>query len=236
VTVPIPTPNQMPGAANAPTFIEPTAPTVTPPAAPPPAADPPTPPPADPTSDNRPPWEKAGEKFDPQRAWDLIQNVKNDFAEYKTRTDPIVAEREQLRRASQTELEQAREDITSLTERNSLWRSEAIRSKAESLAAGKFIDAETAIALIGDLAQFSTDDGIDTPKLTARLEQLAADKPFLVAAPPQPPGFAPNRAQSQSGTGSVPIDAQIKAAQDSGNVMQSIALKQAKYYQNQQNR
>jgi hypothetical protein len=218
-----PTPNAMPGA-------------VAPPAQPPAPDAPPvvTPPVSEPPATPKPPWEQSGEEFNPERAWNLIQNKNRDLAELKARTDPIVEEHERLRRASQTDLDRAREDIAAAGEREKTWRDQAVRSKAEALAAGRFVDTETALALIGDISGYTNPDGIDIAKLTARLDQLAADKPFLVAAPPQPPGFTPNRAQGQSGTGgAVPVDQQIKAAQERGDFATSIALKQQRYHQTQ---
>jgi hypothetical protein len=218
-----PTPNAMPGA-------------VAPPAQPPAPDAPPvvTPPVSEPPATPKPPWEQSGEEFNPERAWNLIQNKNRDLAELKARTDPIVEEHERLRRASQTDLDRAREDIAAAGEREKTWRDQAVRSKAEALAAGRFVDTETALALIGDISGYTNPDGIDIAKLTARLDQLAADKPFLVAAPPQPPGFTSNRAQGQSGTGgAVPVDQQIKAAQERGDFATSIALKQQRYHQTQ---
>lgn len=232
MTAPAPTPNAMPGAAPA-AAAPPAAPAAAP-AAPAEPAAPAAPAPApQPEPDNRPPWEKNGETFDPERAWKQIQNIKAELADYKTRTDPIVAEREQLRRASQSDLERAAEDINSLTGERDIWRQQAIQAKAEAMVAGRFIDAETALALIGDVNQYVTDGAIDVAKLTGKLDQLAVDKPFLVALPPQPPGFTPNRAQAQAGTGgaAAPIDEQIRAAEKSGNVSLSIALKQQKHAQ-----
>jgi hypothetical protein len=184
-----PTPNAMPGAAQPPRLdasaLTGALNTTSPPeAAPPPPAEAP---PAAP----KPPWEQSGEEFNPERAWNLIQNKNRDLAELKARTDPIVEEHERLRRASQTDLDRAREDIAAAGEREKTWRDQAVRSKAEALAAGRFVDTETALALIGDISGYTNPDGIDIAKLTARLDQLAADKPFLVAAPPQPPGFTP---------------------------------------------
>lgn len=225
-----PTPNAMPGATTAVA----TPPESPPPAAPvtPPAADPaPAAPAADAKPDNRPPWEQTGEPFDPERAWNLIQNKTKDLADYKARTDPIVAEREQLRRASMEEAERLQEDLGARTKGEETWRDIAIHSKAEALAAGRFIDAETALALVGDLSQYATDDAIDIEKLTARLDQLATEKPFLVAITP-PPGFTPNRAQGQAGTGgAIPLDAQIREAEKRGDFQASIALKQQRFHQ-----
>lgn len=227
MTAPTPTPNSMPGAAPAVPApdghgqqppVAPTAPTPMPPAAQTPPA----------VAPEKPPWEKSGEPFDPERAWNLIQNKTKDLADLKAKTDPIVSEWEQLRRASQSDNERMAEDLTAAAKREETWRGQAIQAKAEAMVAGRFIDAETALALIGDVSQYVTGDAIDVPKLTAKLDQLAVDKPFLLALPTQPPGFTPNRAQSQAGTG-VSLEAQIQAAQAAGNVRQSIALKQQQH-------
>jgi hypothetical protein len=245
-----PTPNNMPGAGHAAAAAPPAAPvqqaaqavtgqgmpvqplpaTGTPGAAP---ADG-QPPAAAGEPDNRPPWEKNGEPFDPERAWTLTQNLRTELSEAKTKlqeAQPILDQHEQLRRASQSDLDRAREDIQTLTGERDSWRDRAVRADALAMA-DRFIDAEAALALIGDLSGYTGKDGVDTAKLTARFDQLAADKPHLVAAAPQPPGFTPNRAQGQAGTGGAPsLDAQIKAAEERGDVMTSIALKQQKAYQ-----
>lgn len=176
----------------------------------------------------KPPW-GSDEEFNPQRAWDLIQNLRGDIDKHKAATDPIVAEHERLRRASMEEADRLKEDNATLATRESTWRSEAVRSKAEALATGKFIDTDTALALIGDLSVFATDTGVDVDSLTAALELLAVNKPFLVAQPPAQ-GLRPNKAQGQSGTGPIPLDMQIKAAQERGDLATSIALKQQMKY------
>ena len=180
------TPNNMPGAAAP---VDPAAPEPT-------AAAP-----AETVTEKAPPW-GSDDEFKPDKAWKLISNLRDELDQYKSKADPVLAEHEALRRASQTELDRAKEDIAAFEARESRWRAEAIKSKAESLAAGKFVDSETALALIGDLTQFATDDGIDTQKLVVRLDQLAADKPFLVA-PPAQQGFTPNRGQGTSGNGPI---------------------------------
>lgn len=218
---PIPTPNAMPGAQAPAADPAPPAEGQQPPAAPVDPAAPPAP---------APPWGDDA-NFDPQRAWNLIQNVRNEFAEYKKTAQPALDAAEEQRRAEQGELDTVREDLAAAASRETAWRTEAIRSKAEALAAGKFVDAEVALALIGDVSGYTTADGkVDVAQLQSRLDQLAADKPFLVAQP-APQGFTPNRGQGQSGTGPLPLDAQIKAAQERGDVMGSIALKQQKFYQ-----
>jgi hypothetical protein len=232
-----PTPNAMPGARPAPDeepASEPAAETKT------------------------PPW-GSDEEFQPDRAWELITKLRQETAEYKnlvnsdeaakkalestrqlkklqtqldqlteykSKADPVLEEHERLRRASQTELDRAREDLEALSAREAAWRNKAVAAEAHS-AAARFIDADAAMALVGDLSSFAGPDGVDSEALHARFDQLAADKPHLLKAPP---GFTPNRAQGQSGTGQIPIDAQISAAQDRGDLITAIALKQAKRY------
>jgi len=235
-----PTPNSMPGAQGQ---QPPAAPANTPPA-PPVEPAPPTPPaapaaPAAPAPGDQPaapmpvdapksPWESSGEPFDPERAWNLIQNLRTENSQIKAQTQPIIDAQEAQRRAEQGELANAREDLTKAAERESTWRTRAIESEAKSLAADKFINADDALAFVGDLSGFIDGDTIDATKLQQRLDQLATEKPYLVKQPAAQ-GFTPNRGQGQSGAGQVPIDAQIEAAQKAGNFELAIALKQQKY-------
>ena len=195
------TPNDMPKAA------EPPAPA-------------PEPTPAAAAPDNTEPPAK------PKKDWKLIQNLRAEAAEYKAKAQPVLEEHERLRRASQTELDRAREDLNAIAEREQAWRNKAVSAEAKSLA-DQFIDADAAIALVGDLSGFADTDGVDIEALRSRFDHLANDKPHRLKPPP---GFTPNRAQSQSGTGQIPIDAQINAAQERGDLITSIALKQAKRY------
>lgn len=232
----MPTPNAMPGAqqpiGGVPIVAEvvpvgagsvpaPEQPKQDPPKTEPPKAEPK----ADPKADApKPPW-GSDEEFDPQRAWNLIQNLRGDLDKAK----PVLDEHERLRRASMEEQDRLREDLDKTAARESTWRDQAIRAQAEAMAAGKFISTKAAVAMIGDLSVYGTDEGIDIPKLQARLEQLADEEPNLVV-PQGRQGFAPNRGQGQPGAGQMPLEAQIKAAQESGNIAQSIALKQAQKY------
>lgn len=230
-----PTPNIMPGAGGGGGGTDPAP--QTPPAATPPApeATPQQTPAAQPQGDApKPPWEANGETFDPERAWNLIQNVKSENAQLKTSladAKPILDAHEQQRRDEQGELTTAREDLTKAAERETAWRTRAISAEAKTLAGDRFIDADAALALIGDVSGFVDGDNVDTAKITAALDRLATEKPHLVKQPP-PQGFTPNRGQGQTGSGGVSLDEQIKAAQASGNILQSIALKQQKHLQN----
>ena len=217
----MPSPADMPGATPEPdAIIDDPTPVATVPAEPEPAKG---------KKDKAaPPW-GSDDDFQPDKAWKLIQNLRAEAEQYKNKAAPILEEHERLRRASQTELEQAREDLNALSAREQAWRSKAVSAEAKSHAAA-FIDSDAALALVGDLSHLITDDGIDTDAIAARFEQLAADKPHLIKPDPTPPRFTPNRSQGQSGTGQIPIDAQISAAQERGDLMTAIALKQARRY------
>lgn len=236
---PTPTPNQMPGAAEAAASAAPVPTETTPPPAQPapaPAASPAAPPPA-PAAPGAPipPWEVNGTPFDPERAWNLIQEVRGDLNRYRQQAQPILDAHEQQRLAAQTDLERATENLATTAAERDGWRNRAVTAEAKVLTAGRFHDADVVLACIGDLSPYINGDTVDVPKLQQRLDELAAEKPFLAipqAAPP-PPGFAPNRGQGQSGAGQLSIDEQIKAAQARGDVMGSIALKQQKQYQQQ---
>lgn len=232
-----PTPNQMPGAQQAAGGAQPATPaagTQQPPAAAAQPAAQPAAPPAQPVTPAAgaqppaapapaaevPPWEASGEPFDPALAWSLVTNLRAEKADLQgklTDAQPILDEHERLRRASQTELDTTREDLTKATAREATWRTEAVRSKAEAIAASaKFIDAGDAVTMIGDLSGFVDGDTIDIAKLTERIGQLATDKPYLVAGTAAP-GFTPNRGQGQSGNApltSSQVAAQAESQQD----------------------
>jgi hypothetical protein len=48
-------------------------------------------PPEPPASDPKPPWGDDPTKFDPDKAWKLIQNTRGDLAELKSKTDAAIA-------------------------------------------------------------------------------------------------------------------------------------------------
>lgn len=235
-----PTPSQMPGAqaAAAPVPAPPA-----PPAAPPAAPAAPAPAPAPGTDPQAPattpaPWEANGEPFDPERAWNLIQNLRGENQGLKGQLTPLQEAAEQARRAEQGEIATMTEDLGKANQRGDTWRDSAVRYKAEVLAAtAKFRDPSDAITMLGDLSGFVDGDSIDDTALAERINTLAAEKSYLLAdgsTPPPPPagGLEPNRGQGQSGAGAAAtLDAQIAAAQARGDITTAIALKQQKHFQ-----
>lgn len=227
-----PTPNNMPGAQPT-TGAQPPAGAPESPA--PLTATPPASAPGPQASEGQAPWEASGEPFDPARAWNTIQQQRSENADLKSRlhqAQPVLDEHERLRIASQSELDTTRENLTTTSSALATWRTQAVQSKAEALAAGRFAYTDVALQMLGDLSEFATDNGIDTARLTASLDELATKYPNLLAQP-NSHGMQPDRAQGQSGAGggaAATLDAQIKAAEARGDIMASIALKQQKLY------
>lgn len=172
---------------------------------------------ADPAAGTAPPWGDDA-NYDPSKAWNLIQNLRSENSQLKTKVTeakPILDAHAQSVRDEQGELETARQNLAAQATRSETWRNQAVQAKVEALAAAnKFVDPGDAVTMIGDLTQYVTDeDGIDADKLAARIEQLVKDKPYLVATEPKR-GFTPNRAQGQAGNGSLTA-AQVAAVAES---------------------
>lgn len=235
-----PTPNNMPGATPEPTPVNPT--------------------PEMPEGAPVPPWGDKPEDFDPAKAWSLITNLrasedssKGTIASQRGEIDalkakladaePLLQAADEQRRQEQGELATAREDNQKLADRLAAieksvqdTRSAALQAKAEALASNRdenragsaFVNPKTAAKLI-DLSECLTEAGeIDEAAIASKLDALAETDPYLVATAATP-GRKPNPAQGHGG-GAVPLDAQIKAAEERGDVMASIALKQQKHY------
>lgn len=47
-----------------------------------------------PNDEAKPPWERDGEEFNPEKAWSLIQNLRNDLADAKTHRHQAATERD----------------------------------------------------------------------------------------------------------------------------------------------
>lgn len=239
-----PTPNAMPGAAAA--AAPPAAPAVPPalagPAATPAPAAPAAAAPVAPEAPATPPPWGEDANFDPAKAWSLIQNLRGENATYKSKladAQPILDAADQHRRDEQGALVTAQEDLDRERAETARWRNQAVGSSATQLATDKgFSVPAAALAMVGDLSDYITADGLDAAKFGARLDALATEYPGLIAAPPaagnQPPprpyGVQPDRGQGQAGTVPSTIDDQITAAQARGDFTTAIALKQQKAY------
>jgi hypothetical protein len=175
-----------------------------------------------------PPWATGETQFSPEQAWKTIQNlraIEAQFEAYKRDSDPIIAEHAEQRRKGLSDNQRLTEDLTRTTTQLDAWRGQAVRSTAEAMAGSRFIDTDAALALVGDLGQFAGADRVDTDRLSAAFDKLAADKPHLVASQQQQPqGFTPNRGQGASGMPTGPSQVAAHAASQ-GDWRGSLAAK-----------
>lgn len=149
-----------------------------------------------------PPW---GEDFNPEKAWNLVQNLRADKEKLQQRPTlsdeqkTKLSEYDKLVAASQTELERAQEAAKHEAERASSLLSRAVKSEVKALAQG-FADPEDAAAFL-DLSKYTTGDGdVDSDSIKADLADLLARKPHLGKSP-ETRMPAPNPAQGSSGSG-----------------------------------
>lgn len=194
-----------------------------------------------------PPW---GNDFDAEKAWNLVQNLRGDKDNLKARLDerqqqlddakPLLEQAEAIRKGNLTDVQALQEQLDATktsadaaTETASSWRAVAVSAKAEALAAPKFADAAVGVQLLGDLTNFVDGDTIDDTKLSAALDELLEKHPYLArSGDGQQQRMTPNPAQG-AGAAPLPIDDQIKAAQDRGDIESVIQLKHQKYQQQQ---
>jgi hypothetical protein len=147
------------------------------------------------TVEAKPPWERDGETFDPERAWKLVQNLKAELAAVKTKQaeapEPAAAAEEP---APEPEAKPA-EAETSESQDDSAAQ---IASLQVELARVK---ALAAVGLSQDFAPFvpgATSEEIE--KNLATLQKLISDAAnekteAVLAAAPKSRGMAPNPAQ-----------------------------------------
>lgn len=83
------------------------------------------------------------------------------------------------------------------------------KSEAKALAAGKTRDPEVAVQLLGDLAQFVTDDGdVDADAMSAALDKLVEEKDYLAVGDRQPvPGADQGARGGNQGAGQLSREA-----------------------------
>lgn len=146
-----------------------------------------------------PPW---GEDFNPERAWSLVQNLREDNAKLKSR--PVLTEEHQqkladwdaLEQASKTEFERVQEDLQRTRRDAEAARAEAIRYK---VAATHGIPADDF-----DLLGSGTEE-----EIAARAQRLAAYRAAAEQAQqPVTPTAPQRRPVEQLRPGATPADAE----------------------------
>jgi len=153
-----------------------------------------------------PPW---GDDFDPERAWNLVKNLREDNAKLKSRPvlDEVaqqkLAEYDSWAQASKSELERAQEQIARFQQDAQSWRTRAVSSRVETLASADFADPSDALSAIDPSSYIGVDGEIDETRLKTDLAGVLERKPHwrkTAAEPPGPRVPAPNLAQGSGGT------------------------------------
>lgn len=197
--------------------------------------------------DGKPPWGDDPSKFDPDKAWKLIQNVKGDLAAEKAKRDQAIAEavtKSQKDFATQlatalgggeqpeTDPEKLRQKVTDLSGQIQSKDGELTKAQADAKAAR----LETAVALIAPelggntkllLAneQFKTSIASAEPTDEAALRAAITQALQANAALKQPP--ARSGAGDHTGPTVQSLEAQLKTATENRDFVETIRLKQA---------
>lgn len=164
-----------------------------------------------------PPW---GEDFDAEKAWKLLQNVREDNKKLKSRpvlTDAAkqrLDEYDEILAASKTDLEKANEQLSRWQSDAEKWRTAAVASRAQVLASTDFKYPDLAVGQL-DLGKYLDAGGeINESAIQKDLGQLLQQYPDLArgegsTAPRLP---RPNAAQGTSESRGAPNPAQEFAA------------------------
>lgn len=155
-----------------------------------------------------PPWGDP-EQFNPEKAWNLIQNLREENKGLKAR--PVLdddakarlAEYDQIVEASKTDLERAREDLTRWQTDAEKWRGAAVASTVKAIAATDFADPDDAVRNLDPARYLDASGTIDEAAIKADLGKLLEAKPHYRRAtePAGPRAPRPNPAQGSSGDG-----------------------------------
>lgn len=152
-----------------------------------------TDPPANPDgTDPTPPWGSA-EEFNPERAWDLIQNLRGDNADLKTKFTESSTKLKEFEDAQLSESERVNRDLDEARQTNGTLTVENARLKA-------ILEHDSLTIEDFDLIGGSTPDEVKdaAAKLAARLG---------TGSPTPPPSARPREALRGGGDPTVPPDA-----------------------------
>jgi len=136
---------------------------------------------------------------------DRVTRVKNQYSDY-SQLKAAAKELESVRNANKSEQERIADAARSEGAQSAMQKAHAhlIQSEARALAAAaKFRDPSDAVAFLGDLSSVAVGDdfSIDTKALQASLNDLAKNKPYLLAEekPTRPTGDAGQGPRGTSG-------------------------------------
>jgi hypothetical protein len=129
--------------------------------------------PNQPTGDSgqKPPWERDGEEFSPEKAWKLIENLRADNTKLKESNDSSSAKLREIEDAKLTEQEKLQRDLKEAQEQ----LADVNRAKAWAEARAKYPQlTEQDFDLIGAATPEEITD--KAAKLAARLDAQAVSK------------------------------------------------------------
>lgn len=218
----------------------------TPPApATPPAA--PAAPPAEPPAASTPPWGDDPSKFDPDKAWRLIENLRTDLAETKTKTEQQIATAAQQaqkdalaqfaraitgEQAPETDPAKLNEALTGLktqiTEKDTALEQAQAAAKAGQVALQVAIHAPSLggnTALLLNNEQFKTSIASVEPTDEAAIKAAITKALQENAALKQPP--ARSGTEQHTGPTVQSLEQQLAAATEKKDWAETIRLKQA---------
>lgn len=150
---------------------------------PPPSGDPAPTDPATPTDDEL-------EKFaDPAKARDAVRESRSEAAKYRTRLREVEAELDEARKAQLSDAERAIDDARSQGRAEALAEvsQQLIAAEVRAAASGVLVDPDVAVHLLDLSSVEVADDGsFDTDAITAAVNELAEQKPYLAAKQQKP--------------------------------------------------
>lgn len=128
--------------------------------------------------------------------------VLADLAKERRERKALQDELDELRQRSMTEQEKAVEQARNegKAEATSALQLERVKDKIEAKAGGKLVNPEDAVALLGDLTRFITNDGsIDLKAIESEIDSLVQSRPYLSARPGNGSGEGGPRGSAPSG-------------------------------------
>lgn len=193
------------------------------PAAPTPATSPPKPgpPPTGPTDPQPDPtdWKAEAEKWK--------KHSRENEARAKTNAD-AAARLAAIEDAQKTETEKLNERLTAAEARAAEATRQAVASKVEAMAAGRFADPQDAVDALA-AGSFLTEAGtVDTAAIEQALTDLLERKPHWRPAEPGPRTPRPDPSQGPRPGGTVNVDDQIREAQSKGDWRTALRLQNSK--------
>lgn len=168
--------------------------------------------PAAPPAETTPPW---GADFDAEKAWKLVQNLRDENKGLKARpvlddaSKAKLAEFDKIQAANQTDLEKAQAETERLKAEAETWRTATVATTVRALAATEFADPDDAVRNLDPSKYLGADGTIGEDAIKSDLAALLESKPHYRRADGQSPAPrvpAPNPHQGSGVNGKAAPD------------------------------